>query len=205
MYKFPLSIPPGREIEVTQPFKSTALLEYYRSKGIYISFHDAVDVRLAGNPAKGIETYGLPFVCPFPRATLKKYVEADPVNGIGGSVQVEYIEPDGTSMVVGCIHLSGTERKESYNQGDTLGYIGNAGYVVPPPEIGTPFGGSHGHVTLSRKKFGEVNWTAIDPLLYLDVTNPFRSADTGYERDKFAFLWAIQRIKLAMRKLGINV
>ena len=198
-YKFPLSIPFGREVEVTQGFKSTALIDYYRSKGIYISFHDAVDVRVKGGTA--IDTYGVPFVCPFPRATLKKYVEADPVNGIGGSVQVEYIEPDGTSLVVGCIHLSGTVRKDSYNEGDIMGYIGNAGYVVPAPEIGTPFGGSHGHVTLSKKKFGESNWTAIDPLLYLDVTNPFRSSDTGIERDKFAIQWAIQKIREAFKKI----
>lgn len=200
-YKFPLSIPFGREIEVTQPFKSTSMIDYYRSKGIFLTFHDAVDVRLAGSPAKGFETYGLPFVCPFPRATLKKYVEADPVNGIGGSIQAEYIEPDGTSLVVGCIHLSGTVRQESYNEGDILGYIGNAGYVVPDPTIGTPFGGSHGHVTLARKRFGETNWTAVDPIAYLDVTNPFRSSDTGIERDKFAIMWAIQKIRAAIKKI----
>lgn len=199
MYKFPLSIPYGQEIEITQPFKSTALVDYYRSQGLNITEHDAVDVRVKGVLPVG--TYGIPFVCPFPRATLNSYGEADPVNGIGGRVLVEYMEPDGTSLVVGGIHLSGTVKQNVYKEGEVLGYVGNYGYVVPAPTIGTPFAGSHIHLTLVKKKLGELNGTVIDPLLYFDVNNPYRSADTGIERDKYGIMWAIKKIKLAIKKI----
>jgi hypothetical protein len=203
MFKFPLSIPPGREVEVTQGFKSTSLVDFYRSKGIFISEHDAVDVRLRGGMAR--DTYGLPFVSPFPSASLlpTNYIESDPIHGQSGRVLIEYIE-NGISYVMGGIHLSGTVKQDVYKEGDILGYVGNYGAVLPEPTIGTPFGGSHLHLTLVIKKPGELNGTVVDPLLYFDVNNPYRSPDTGIARDVPAIQWAIAQIKIAMRKLGLS-
>lgn len=197
MFKFPLSIPEDRRIEITQVFKSTALVEYYKSKGLNIQEHMAVDVT-CGNSA---QTYGTPFVCPFPTATINTYTQADPENGMGGRIIVQYTQPDGTVLYVGGIHLSGVNVQKIYKEGDVLGWIGNYGYVLPEPTIGTPFGGSHIHLTLVEKKPGQANGTTVDPLLYFDVKNPFRSPDTGLTRDVFAFKWAIQKIKEAIKKL----
>lgn len=195
MYKFPLSIPVGKNIEITQFFKSTELIDFYKSKGLNIQFHDAVDVT-CGN---SIETYGTPFVCPFPSAILRSINKADPENGLGGRIQVTYVDLIGNTLVLGGLHLSGCVEKETYKEGDILGYIGNYGYVLPEPTIATPFGGSHIHMSLVK------NGVPIDPLTYFDPKNPYRAADTGIERDKFGFLWSIQQIKIAMRKLGFNV
>jgi hypothetical protein len=186
MYKFPLSIPIGRNLEITQAFKSTELVEYYKSKGINITSHEALDVA-CGN---AMQTFGTPFVCPFPSATLDRMNEADAENGFGGLIQIKCGE-----LTLGGIHLSGTVKQDIYKEGDILGYIGNYGYVLPEPTIGQPFNGSHIHL------YCIVDGKAVNPLLYFDPNNPFRGQDGGVERDIFAIKWAIKKLREAIARL----
>jgi len=99
------------------------------------------------------------------------------------------------TFVMGGVHLSGVEIQDEYREGDTLGYIGNYGLVLPAPTIGKPFQGSHIHLVLFK------NGVAVNPLLYFDINNPFRSPDTGITRDVFAIKWAIRKIKEVLANL----
>lgn len=194
MYKFPLRIPSNRGVEITQAFKSKELVDFYKSKGLDISEHNAIDVTCGD----AVATYGTPFVCPFSTATLVNYTEAEPAKGISGRVLIKYIEADGTELILGGIHLSGTVKQDVYKEGDILGYIGNYGYVLPEPTIGQPFLGSHIHLTLLK------NGVVVDPLLYFNPQDPYRGEDTGNTRDIFAIYWAFQKIKEYLAKLGLS-
>lgn len=179
MYKFPLKIPVGRKVEITQAFKSTELIDYYKSKGINITSHEALDVA-CGDAA---QTYGTPFVCPFPIATLDRMNPADADNGIAGLIQIK-----SGDLTLGGIHLSEVIKQDVYKEGDVLGYIGNYGYVLPAPTIAKPFDGSHIHLYLIQ------GGKAVNPLLYFDVNNPFRGEDNP-RRDILAVRWAIRQIE----------
>ena len=66
MWKFPLRIPANRKVLITQGYKSKELQDFYKSKGLNIDQHNAVDVVTGTN----IETYGTPVVCPFPEGKI---------------------------------------------------------------------------------------------------------------------------------------
>lgn len=186
-YKFPLQIPLGRRVSVTQGFKSTELVNEYKKAGINITSHEAIDA-IAGNPA---ETYGTPFVCPFPSATLYAFQpEANPT--AGARIRLSHKDTNGDILIMGGLHLFDLVEKQVYLQGDILGYVGNYGYVLPKPTIGAPFAGSHIHLELWK------NGTPVDPLLYFDPQNPFIGKDTGIEKDAGRIRWAIQKIKEAL-------
>ena len=186
MYKFPLRIPLGRGVEITQVFKSTELVEYYKSKGLDVTSHEAIDVA-CGNAG---QTYGTPFVCPFPTATLDRIYEGDAEEGISGMIQVTY-----NGLTLGGLHLSGVVKQDVYREGDALGYIGNYGYVLPAPTIGQPFAGSHIHL------YTIVDGKAVDPLLYFDVNDPFRGPDDP-SKDRPAIRWAIRQVE---KLLGVSL
>lgn len=193
MYRFPLSIPEGRSLKITQPFKSTQLLDFYKSKGLAWSAHDAIDVARETDA----ETYGTPFVCPFPTATLDRITHGNAETGEQGVVQIKYFDGKDT-LVLGGVHLSGTVEQSTYKEGDILGYIGNYGWVLPEPTIAKPFAGSHIHLYLIK------NGVFINPLEYFDISKPFRSADTGWARDILAIKWAKRKIHDWMARLGIS-
>jgi len=194
MYPFPFRIPTNRVVSVTQPFRSTELAAFYKSKGLNYPEHTAIDA-IAGTP---VETFGTPFVCPFPTAKLLNFTQADPVKGTSARIVVEYKDPSGNVFVLGCIHLSEAINKPTFHEGETMGYIGNFGYVLPEPTIGKPLDGGHAHITLI------VNGTIVDPLMYLDPRKPFYGADTGAEKDVPAIIRAAERIREALRALGIK-
>lgn len=190
IYKFPLRIPEGRRVSITQNFKDTALVAWYKAQGINITSHEAVDA-VCGNAA---ETYGTPLCNPFPSARLYAFVN-DPDNPVtGGKIQISYKDEKGRVLIMGGLHLFDLQEKTEYKKGDILGYIGNYGTVLPKPTIGAPFAGSHLHLTMW------VDGTVVDPLLWFNVQDPFRGADTGIQKDQKRINWAIQAIKDALRK-----
>lgn len=196
-YKFPLRIPVGRVVSITQGFRDTQLAEWYKSQGLNYPEHMAVDA-IAGN---SVETYGTPFVCPFPEAKIAgdlNFTQADPVNGISGRVIIEYTDWKNRKILLGGIHLSGAVYQKTYKEGDVLGYIGNYGYVRPEPSIARPFDGSHIHMTLV------VDGVLTDPLIFFDPSDPYRGYDTGVHFDIPAIQWAIAKIQEWMRKLGFG-
>lgn len=184
LFKFPLRVPTTRKVYISQGFKSTELVQFYKKKGLNITEHNAIDV-IAGTP---IETYGTPFVCPFPLASPIAF-EPDNDNIRGGRIQVRYIDMDGKSWVMGGLHLFDLVKQETYKEGDVLGYVGNYGAVSPEPQIGAPFAGSHLHLTLV------VDGKVVDPSMYFDQKSPYEGADTGIEKDAGRFMWAIKKAR----------
>lgn len=192
IYKFPFRIPQDRTVSITQGFRSKELADFYKSKGLNYPEHTAVDA-IAGTP---VQTFGTPVVCPFPEATLINYTPADPVKGISGRSIIRHF--DGSNeLIMGCIHLSEAVNKPSFVEGETIGYVGNFGYVLPEPGIGTPLDGGHLHLTMV------VNGVVVDPLLWFNPRTPYYGADTGVEKDIPAITRAVEKIREALRKLGI--
>lgn len=188
MFKFPLAIPIGKNLTVTQGFKDTALVEFYKTNGVNINSHEAIDVTCGTS----VETYGTPLVCPFPSAVMSRHNVGNAEQGLPSFVQLKYTLPTGEVMHIEGVHLSGIVLQESYREGDTVGYLGNYGLVLPKPTIGNPYAGSHLHfVTL-------INGKPVNPLDHFDVNNPFRAPDTGVSRDIFAIKWAIREIRKAI-------
>ena len=181
MYKFPLKIPPNRSVLITQGFKSTMMLDFYRERGWKMISHEAVDVACG----TAVETYGTPVVCPFPHAQLHAFEFDKALGGKGSRFQVRFIDEFGTELIMGGLHCSELVKKSMYYEGDVIGYIGNNGSVLPAPSIGNPYAGSHLHLSLI------VNGTPDDPLKYFDVKNPYRGPDTGHAKDAPAAHWAI--------------
>src|SRR3990167_3192035 len=101
IYKFPLRIPYGRVVSITQGFKSNELAEWYKAHGIIYPEHLAVDA-ICGN---SVQTYGAAFVCPFPGARIVpgNAVQADPERGISGRILIEHVNVDGNIIIIGGI------------------------------------------------------------------------------------------------------
>lgn len=182
MYKFPIRIPEGWKLTKSQGFHSE---------------HNGNDI-VCGD---GRMTFGVPVVWPFPFPG-KPYdsLVDSPVaaNAVHAHAQVDGIDPEtGILYSVIYIHLSGAvlsllpgvDSNKRFALGETIGYIGNSGWVIPKPTVQTPFGGSHLHLGLGIKKPGEMNATMVDPSLYFDLNDPFRGADDP-TRDKPVDDWA---------------
>lgn len=192
-YRFPLAVPQGERLYITQGYKSAEMAEFYQKNGLQWFIHPAIDVTRESQ----VKTYGTPFVCPFPYATLDRIVQlADAENGKSGHIQIKATLPNGDSIILGCGHLSDTEIRDVYKEGDIIGYLGNYGLVSPKPTIAAPFQGSHAHIETY------VNGQVVNPLDYFDISNPFRAPDTGNERDVFAIRWAIREIKEAIKRIS---
>lgn len=188
MFKFPLRIPENRCVILTQGFRSTELAEFYRSKGLNYPVHTAIDV-ICGT---SLETYGTPFVCPFPWAELVAADEAAYPGAKGSRVQVKYEEPGGDTWVIGGLHFSDLEDHPlgyRFAEGETIAYLGNSGAVYPEPVPEKAHQGAHLHFTVV------LNGTIVDPVLYFDLLTPFRGEDTGFDKDVPALQWAIWKVR----------
>lgn len=182
MYKFPIRIPEGKRLTISQGFHDG---------------HNGNDV-VCGD---SILTYGLPIVWPFPFPGKPWDSLVD--SPLAKDATKAHAQIDGTDPATGIsysmlsIHLSGAlytvypgqDTSIVFNEGDTIGYIGNSGSVRPKPTIEKPFDGSHLHLGLGIKKPGEANYIMTDPSLYFDVNNPFRGVDDP-SRDNPVYEWS---------------
>lgn len=183
MYKFPIRIPLGKILTISQGFKP--------------DIHIGNDVICGDGPS----TFGLPFVWPFPFPGFIYDSVAD--SPIAAESKHAHAQVDGVDPVTGitysllCIHLSsviytvaqGENSSIRFLMGETIGYLGNSGMVSPKPTLQNPFGGSHAHLGLGIKNPGEANYTMVDPSLYFDLAQPFYGPDDP-EKDKPVYEWA---------------
>lgn len=189
MYQFPIRIPQGQNLIVAQPFKSIKPVDISKALSIETTEHNGVDI-VVGNVGDSWDeiskkTWGTACVWPFP---FPGTVYDSRVSSQFGATDFARCQVDGIDPATGILysiiylHLSSvtntkapTENKViTYKQGDVIGCIGNNGFVRPAPTPEKPLAGSHLHGGLGIKKPEELNATMVDPLLYFDVTNPFR-------------------------------
>lgn len=170
MSKFPFPLRTNKKIIVTQGFKSQELIDAYKKAGYNMQFHDAIDI--ATGELK--DTHGTPLVCPFPKAECIYFDDSGETGTQKADrVQIKYIDENGTEYIMGGLHFSKMIKQDTYLFGETIAYLGNSGFVLPAPSKDSPLNGSHLHLSLL------INRKVVDPLLYFDVDNPFRGADTG--------------------------
>ena len=187
MYKFPLRLPEGWRVIVTQGFKSTELAEWYTKQGISYQEHLAIDLVVGTPDYQQWATYGAAIVCPFPSAEL---IALEPGTNPGdqksGRFQVRYTEPDGTVVIMGGIHCSDVaDGKTSFTYGEDIAYIGNGGYVDPAPTKEDAYAGGHLHLSYIR------NGVVRDPTEIFNIYDPFRGKDSGFEKDIRPIAWAM--------------
>lgn len=184
LYNIPLRVPAGRVVSITQEFKDEARVAWYKENGITTNEHTGLDLACGDS----WQTYGTPFVCPFPKAELiAREVAADP--GLkAGRVQIRHVDWKGRELILGGLHLSEVSDNAGFIEGDVVGFIGNSGAVTPKPSLMNPAAGAHLHMTL------RVDGVLTDPCLFFDVQTPYRGADTGYEKDKPAADWAVREL-----------
>lgn len=196
-YQFPLAIPEGERLYITQGYKDTALVDFYRENGINWTVHRGLDVTRESL----VKTYGTPFVCPFTYATFDR-VSIDPATNEPRFIQINSTLPNGDKVTIGCDHLSKVEVRDVYSRGDVVGYLGNYGLVSPAPSNSdianfSNFAGTHAHIECM------VNGVFVNPLDYFDIGNPFRAPDTGFEGDLPSIARSWRWILEAAKKLGL--
>lgn len=190
-FPFPLAVPAGRHLTVTQQFKSKEMADFYAAKGLTMREHNGVDV-VCGND---VATFGAAIVCPFPYADLIEYRFEDSVSAANTYTRIKHESHDGHVYEMAAVHISGIEFTEPYSEGDAIAYVGNSGTVSPAPEIGRPFAGAHLHLT------AYIDGKLVDPLTLFDIAAPFTSPDTGTEKDIPAIKWAISQAQIRLTEL----
>lgn len=189
MYKFPIRIHPDEALNLAQPYhgETTTLSKALSTDP---TFHNGVDVT-CGNAAN---TWGKECIWPFPWPGTVYYSEVDSPMGatLHAHAQVDTVDPaTGIEYSLVLIHLSWVPKTKTaedsqvivYNFGDVIGKIGNNGAVSPKPTPEQPFAGSHLHLGIGVKNPGELNPLMLDPLLYFNLTDPFRGPDAALAAD----------------------
>jgi hypothetical protein len=184
LYNIPLRVPFGRVVTLSQEFKDAARVAWYKENGITTTEHAGLDL-VCGD---SVQTYGTPFVCPFPNATLVVREFDTAIGGKGSRVQIRHVDWKGRELILGANHLSEISENQGFIEGDTIGLVGNNGSVTPKPSIVNPYGGSHLHLTL------RVNGVLTDPLTFFDLRNPYHGSDTGQEKDMPPAHWAVKEL-----------
>lgn len=189
MYRFPVRIPLGWRIILTQGFKSEKQAEWNRAQGRVFFAHEAVDIVIGNPDFSQTATYGASIVCPFPSAKLVRREDGGaPTDPKAGLFQISYTQ--GTvEYIMGGLHCSEVIDKPVFKEGEVVAYIGNNGYVNPPPTKAEMFNGGHLHLSMTIKKNGG-NGTPEDPLIYFDINNPYRGDDSGANKDIPPLAWA---------------
>lgn len=187
IYPFPIKIPVGAHLDLAQAFRADTALDLSTALSKSTLFHNGVDVT-CGTPQ---QTWGRECVWPFPFQGVVYDAQVDrPL----GATQHAHSQIDGTDPVTGTqysliyIHLSAVTKSKdpddtkhiTYAQGETIGRIGNNGFVNPTPTSMHPLDGSHLHLGVGVKKAGASNFTMVDPLLYFDITQPYYISATHY-------------------------
>jgi len=164
-YQFPIRIPQGQNLIVTQPFKSIAPVDISKALSVETTEHNGVDI-CVGNTGDSRDTiskktWGAACVWPFPFPGI---VYDSRVSSQFGATDFARCQVDGIDPATGILysiiylHLSSvtntkapTEDKViTYKQGDVIGRIGNNGFVRPAPTPEKPLNGSHLHGVLGN-------------------------------------------------------
>tara|TARA_R110002126_G_scaffold109583_2_gene246512 strand:- start:168 stop:869 length:702 start_codon:yes stop_codon:yes gene_type:complete len=216
--KFPIRIPEGYQLIMTQPYANTTLNDWYKSRGITAPYHNGIDVVIGKNwRTDTAVTYGTACVTPTDGWTVAKktFTTTISTSGNGMTIQSPVKTIDGVDTICQLVfwHLSGVEDGTIEKEGDTVGYIGNSGTVRPAPSANCVHCGSHLHFMkfLFRKVNGQyVNVAsengvkgALDPLSAFDkndpfvfeLNDPFRGEDTGIEKDTPAIKHYLDKVK----------
>lgn len=198
MYKFPIRIPLGWKLTITQGFADTTLADWYKARGINMPEHNGNDV-ICGT---GIQTFGSACVWPF--KFPGKVYDAQAESPIAAETHHAHAQIDGVDPTTGILysliylHLSSVEHAKTptekseiiYHYGDVIGHIGNSGAVLPAVSPANPFNGAHLHLGLAIQHPGEQNATMVDPSEYFDIDDPF-TGDDEPQRDQIVRDWAI--------------
>lgn len=185
MYKFPIK---SNKLILTQAFRSDRRIDFSTALSVNTSFHNGVDVVCGTNE----ETWGKECTWPFPFTGTVYDAEVDSPMGakLHAHSQIDGTDPEtGISYSLIYIHLSsvihtvqpGSSSTWIYNQGDTIGKIGNNGAVNPPPTPEHPLWGTHLHLGVGVKKPGEINYTMVDPLTIFELNLSEPAEPTPYE------------------------
>lgn len=187
MYKFPLRLPHNLDPILTQGFRAEEPLDMSTMLSTSTRFHNGVDVVCGTNE----QTWGRECVWPFPWPGTVYDSRVDSPLGAKqfARAQIGTTDPDtGIAYSIIYLHLSAVAKTKGptdtnvivYQQGETIGKMGNNGFVNPKPTPERPLDGSHLHLGLGVKKPGEINYTMVDPLQYFDISDPYRSETVPY-------------------------
>jgi hypothetical protein len=192
-YPLPIELPPEERPEITQEYGDKTRVAQYKAAGINISEHNGTDiVSSAGRQA----SFGARLVCPVPSAHLVKKWYTTPINTKGNGIEVGWYDEVGhyyTMKLWHCMEVA--DWKEAYVEGDTLGFMGNSGFVMPAPSAACPYCGSHLHLMVTR------NGILIDPREIFDFTKWYIGPSTGGAKDKVALQWALSLLVELFKRL----
>lgn len=186
-YPFPIRLPSNLNLILSQGFRADTQVDFSEALSITTKTHNGVDIVCGTNE----QTWGQECVWAFPWDGIVYDSQADLNHA---HAQIDTTDPvTGIKYSVIYIHLSSVTNTKAatedklivYKQGDVIGKIGNIGFVNPPPTPACPLCGSHLHLGLGVKNVNETNYTMVDPLLYFDISNPFRKPDAPIPPFKF--------------------
>jgi hypothetical protein len=192
--KFPAIIPKGSAIRITQGFTSEKIDPFA---------HTAVDFIAWDYSRSAVDNQLVTFGSIFAMERDVKVVATDYngfMNEVGNGVRVEWQE-DGYYYQVLFYHTVTNEAKvgQIVKAGETIGRMGNAGYVLPKVTPNAPLNGGHCHLVLQRMKrnqWGNYEIEFLNPLDYFDVNNPVGYTDEGIvtKEDGEPFKWAFEKL-----------
>lgn len=192
---FPIRIPQGAKLFVTQQFADKSNAAWYKANGVNLDAHNGVDVIVIGNNGERPDraTYGAALVCPVNNAERLSITFDSPMSTKGNGIKLVFWH-EGQSFLINYWHCSEVVSKPTYKLGEEVGFIGNSGLVAPAPAINGVFNGAHLHFMCY------VNGKLVNPLDYFDINKPFIGKDTGIEKDLPPFFWAIEKIRAMFSK-----
>lgn len=199
-YPLPIKIVKGRFPVVTQEFGNQSNNSWYESNGIKFDAtssggHNGTDIVIGGGKTQSVDTYGTELVCPFPKGLPTKVWWESPMSTKGNGIQIQTRDERGTIYIL-CWHCSECKFAEEYNQGDTIGYIGNSGLVNPAPSYFSVHAGAHLHLG------AWINGVMVNPRDIFDFTQWFVSdVDTGVEKDLPPFQYFINKFANSIKNL----
>lgn len=206
---FPIIVPRGYKLKITQPYGATGSVEWYKKNGVAIPFHNGVDVTIDSSDPR--LTYGSACFFPFPKGWTVKKTFDSPMSTKGNGVTLEsdaFVE-DGIEKKVQLVywHLSKLVDATQHKYKDVIGYVGNSGLVLPAPSPECPYCGSHLHFMLYEFHKTEIGMFmlqnkdngvggAVDPMTRFSIEKIEYGDDTSVAFDAPPIQWAIEKLNL---------
>lgn len=200
-----------------QAYGATGMVDWYKEKGIDIPFHNGTDFNLSGGPDK---TYGSELAALEDGMEIVKRTYDIPMStkGNGVTIQTKPFEEDGILKICQFVywHCSEIENKKNvFNKGETVAWIGNSGAVSPEPSPACIYCGSHLHLMLFEYFFLNGSWIlqeadngvggAQDPMKRIDMGQIFFAEDTGIEKDLPPIEWVLEKIREKVAALALAI